>query len=212
MGLEGATSVAQALDLAPQIGIPGQNAVIGDREGHIGWTIFARIPQDSGAQRAAGTSGWTGTADHPRIFDPPIGRLWSANARVASDPRQLELIGGHLASLGAEYDLGARAGQIRDDLMALSGDIKPADMLHIQLDDRALFLARWQALLLRLLDEQSLQQQPRRAEFRRLIAGWEPRASVESVGYRLVRAYHEHVQRAVWDSILQALQIRIDAG
>ena len=160
MGLEGATSVAQALDLAPQIGIPGQNAVIGDREGHIGWTIFARIPQDSGAQRAAGTSGWTGTADHPRIFDPPIGRLWSANARVASDPRQLELIGGHLASLGAEYDLGARAGQIRDGLMALSGDIKPADMLHIQLDDRALFLARWQALLLRLLDEKSLQQQP----------------------------------------------------
>jgi penicillin amidase len=210
MGLEGATSVAQALDLAPQIGIPGQNAVIGDREGHIGWTIFARIPQDSGAQRAAGTSGWTGTADHPRIFDPPIGRLWSANARVASDPRQLELIGGHLASLGAEYDLGARAGQIRDGLMALNGDIKPADMLHIQLDDRALFLARWQALLLTLLDEKSLQQQPRRAAFRRLIAAWEPRASVESVGYRLVRAYHEHVRRAVWDSILQALQIRSD--
>ena len=67
---------------------------------------------------------------------------------MASDPRQLELIGGHLASLGAEYDLGARAGQIRDDLMALTGDIKPADMLHIQLDDRALFLGRWQALLL----------------------------------------------------------------
>ena len=83
-------------------------------------------------------------------------------------------------------------------------------MLHIQLDDRALFLARWQALLLTLLDEKSLQQQPRRAAFRRLIAAWEPRASVESVGYRLVRAYHEHVRRAVWDSILQALQIRSD--
>ncbi len=130
---------------------------------------------------------------------------------MASDPRQLELIGGHLASLGAEYDLGARAGQIRDDLMALSGDIKPADMLHIQLDDRALFLARWQALLLRLLDEQSLQQRPRRAEFRAPDRGLgTARASVESVGYRLVRAYHEHVQRAVWDSILQALQIRVE--
>jgi penicillin G amidase len=210
MGLERVTTVAQALDLASQIGIPGQNAVIGDREGHIGWTIFARIPQDAGARRAAGTGGWTDTADHPRIFDPPIGRLWSANARVASDPRQLELIGGSIASLGAEYDLGARAGQIRDDLMALSGDITPADMLHIQLDDRARFLGRWQALLLALLDEKSLQAQPRRAEFRRLIENWEARASVDSVGYRLVRAYHEHVQRAVWDSILQALQIRID--
>ena len=65
MGLERVTSVAQALDLAPQIGIPDQNVVIGDREGHIGWTIFARIPQDSGAQRAAGTSGWTGTRRSP---------------------------------------------------------------------------------------------------------------------------------------------------
>src|SRR4029077_7504212 len=154
--------------------------------------------------------GGTAPAEPPRIPDPPSGRLWSANARVASDPRQLELIGGHIASLGAEYDLGARAGQIRDDLMALSGDMKPADMLHIQLDDRALFLGRWQALLLTLLDEPSLQQQPGRTEFRRLIASWEPRASVDSVGYRLVRAYHEHVQQAVWDSILQALQIRID--
>jgi len=210
MALEGATTVQQALDLAPQIGIQGQNAVIGDREGHIGWTIFARIPEDTGAQRAAGTGGWAATAEHPRILDPPSGRLWSANARVASDPRQLELIGGHIASLGAEYDLGARAGQIRDDLMALGGDMKPADMLHIQLDDRALFLGRWQALLLTLLDEPSLQQQPGRTEFRRLIANWEPRASVDSVGYRLVRAYHEHVQQAVWDSILRALQIRID--
>ena len=210
IGLEQATTVAQALDLAPQIGIPGQNAVLGDREGHIGWTIFARIPRDAGAQRAAAPLGWTGVADHPRILDPPLGRLWSANARVASDPRQLELIGGDLASLGAEYDLGARAGQIRDDLMALSGDIKPADMLHIQLDDRALFLARWRGLLLGLLDEKSLQARAGRAEFRRLIAQWEPRASVDSVGYRLVRAYHEHVQQAVWDSILQALQIRID--
>src|SRR4029077_20828645 len=59
-------------------------------------------------------------------------------------------------------------------------------------------------------EEPSLQQQPGRTEFRRLIANWEPRASVDSVGYRLVRAYHEHVQPAVWDSILQALQIRID--
>ncbi len=59
MGLERATTVDEALELAPQMGIPDQNAVVGDREGHIGWTLFARIPQDTGAQRAAGTSGWT---------------------------------------------------------------------------------------------------------------------------------------------------------
>jgi penicillin G amidase len=208
MNLERAGSVEEAMRLAPEIGIPGQNAVVGDRDGHIGWTIFARIPEDTGPERARGLGPWTAFADHPRIVDPPWGRLWSANARVASDPRQLDLIGGQVASLGAEYDLGARASQIRDDLMALKGDVKPADMLRIQLDERALFLTRWQQLLLRVLDDRRLQAAPQRAEFRRLIASWDPRASVDSVGYRLVRAYHEHVQQAVWDSILAALGLQ----
>src|ERR1700704_1592527 len=99
------------------------------------------------ARRAPGTT----TADHPRIVDPPLGRIWTANARVATDDHQLQLIGGDVATLGAEYDLGARAGQIRDDLLALQGKGKPADMLRIQLDDRAVFLARWRKLLLSVL-------------------------------------------------------------
>src|SRR5256885_4345765 len=53
----------------------------------------------------------------------------------------------------SQYDLGARAGQIRDDLLALQGNITPADMLRIQLDDRAVFLARWRTLLLSVLED-----------------------------------------------------------
>jgi penicillin amidase len=210
MKLEQASSVEEALALAPDMGMPHQNLVVGDRDGHIGWTIFGRIPADTGAERARGSGAWTTAREHPRILDPPAGRLWTANARVASDPRQLELIGGHLTSLGSEYDLGARAGQIRDDLMALRGNVKPADMLQIQLDDRATFLARWQSLLLSLLDELSVQGQPQRAELRRLLAGWNGQASVDSVGYRLVRAYHDRVQQAVWDAILAALALQGD--
>jgi len=122
----------------------------------------------------------------------------------------LQLIAGDLASLGAEYDLGARAGQIRDDLMALRGPVTATDMLHIQLDDRAVFLGRWQALLLRVLDEQALQGAPRRAEFRGLVERWKAQASVDSVGYRLVRVYHDHTQQAVWDMLLAALRIPAD--
>jgi penicillin G amidase len=207
VALETAGSVAEVLPLAPQMGIPGQNAVIGDRDGHIGWTLFARLPQDTGRTRAAGGAPWTTAAEHPRLFDPPGGRLWSANARVAVDARALELIGGELAMLGSEYDLGARASQIRDDLRALNTPATPADMLRIQLDDRALFLDRWQSLLLRLIDERAVAQQPRRAEFRRLIETWQARAAVDSVGYRLVRSYHEQVQGALWGAILGALGI-----
>ena len=210
MELEQVSSVEEALALAPEIGIPHQNAVLGDREGHIAWTIFGRIPEDTGPERARGGGPWTTPADHPRIVDPVLGRLWTANGRVATDPRQLQQIGGDLASLGSEYDLGARAAQIRDDLLAISAPATPADMLRIQLDDRALFLTRWRTLLLDLLDAQALHGHPQRAEFRSLIERWSPEASVDSVGYRLVRAYHDRTQQAVWDMLLSALQLPTD--
>ena len=214
MRFERFTSVDEALAAAPELGIPHENLVVGDREGHIGWAIAGRIPAQVSAGRARAVPQWTTAANHPHIEDPPIGRLWTANARVASDPAQQQLIGGHTAQLGAEYDLGARASQVRDDLLALSGPATPADMLRIQLDDRAVFLARWQRLLLTVLDEASLQGQPRRAQLRSLVAAWDARAAVDSVGYRLVRAFHERVTQSVWDSILGALGVpsEDDAG
>jgi penicillin amidase len=210
MELEHVRSVEEALALAPEIGIPHQNAVLGDRAGHIAWTIFGRIPEEAGSGRARGGVAWTTAADHPRIVDPPLGRLWTANARVATDPRQLQLIGGDLAGFGAQYNLGARAGQIRDDLISLAGPATPAQMLRIQLDDRAVFLSRWQRLLLKVLDAQSLQEHPPRAEFRGLIEHWNAQASVDSVGYRLVRAYHQRVQQAAWEMLLAALHVPND--
>jgi penicillin G amidase len=210
MELEHTGSVAEALALAAGMGIPHQNVVVGDAQGHIGWSIFGRIPEDTGPARARAPLEWTTAADHPKIIDPPLGLLWTANARVASDPRQLALIGGDVATLGAEYDLGARAGQIRDDLLALPGHATPADMLRIQLDDRAVFLARWRTLLLALLDARSVQGHPRRAQFRTLIEQWKPEASVDSVGYRLVRTFHDHTQQAVWEMLLTALRVPTD--
>ena len=208
MSLEHATSIQQALAVAPELGIPHQNFVMGDREGHIAWTIAGRVPTDMGTTRANGASAWTGLDAQPRIIDPPVGRIWSANARATDDPGQEQIIGGDTAAIGADYDLGARARQIRDDLLALRTPATPADMLRIQLDDRALFLERWQHLLVELLDADSLAGHPQRAEFRRLIAGWNARASVDSVGYRLVREYHERTQEAVWEMILGAVGVQ----
>jgi penicillin amidase len=194
------------------VGIPHQNVVLGDRDGHVAWTIFGRIPEDTGWTRARTGAPYTTAADHPRILDPASGRLWTANARVASEDRALELIGGAWAPLGSEYDLGARAGQIRDDLMALKGGVTPKDMLAIQLDDRALFLERWQHLLLGLLDEQALANHPERAAARHLLATWDARASTDSVGYRLVRAYRTRTEEAVFTMLLTGLGLHSDEG
>ena len=207
IGMERAASVEDALNLAPTVGIPHQNLVVGDREGHIAWTIFGRIPTNIGAERANGHSPWTIPETHPRIVDPQVGRLWTGNARVTDDERQEAAIGGDLASMGSEYDLGARAHQIREDLMALQGSITPAEMLKIQLDDRAVFLTRWKDFLLDLIDPAAVKDHPRRADFRKQLESWDGRADTGSVSYRLVRGYHNQVQEAIWKMIMRALQV-----
>jgi penicillin amidase len=208
MFLERTTSVSQALEVAPTLGIPHQNLVVGDSDGHIAWTIAGRIPADTGSSRATGSPNWIGPEAHPRIVDPEIGRIWTANARVTDDPTQQTTIGGVDASIGADYDLAARAHQIREDLLAIKEPATPADMLRIQLDDRAEFLTRWRALLLELLDAGAVASHPERARFKQLVADWNARASVDSVGYRLVRAFHEQTQRSVWEMVLGAVGLR----
>ena len=207
LGLERARTVDEALAIAPGIGIPHQNLLVGDSEGHIGWSIAGLIPRDTGATRAQGDVRWVSAAEQPRLVDPPIGRLWTANARVVADPRNESLLGGHTAALGAEYDLGARAQQIRDALLAIDRPATPADMLSIQLDDRALFLAHWQQLLLQLLDDAALAGRPARREAREQLLRWNGHAAVDSTAYRLVRAFRDRMQREVWRSLLEGLHL-----
>jgi penicillin amidase len=207
LDLETAGSVGEALAIAPWVGIPHQNLIVGDRAGHIGWTVIGRIPAGSGAARNDGSGPWLAGSEYPRIEDPLAGRLWAANARATSDPRQEAIIGDDEAILGAEYDLGARASQIRDDLFSVRGQATPADMLGIQLDDRALFLGRWRGLLMALLDEPALESRPARRELLRSVAGWEGRALPDSAGYRAVRDFRSRVESVVWEAILGSLEL-----
>lgn len=90
------------------------------------------------------------------------------------------------------YASGARAQQIRDDLRART-HFTPRDMLAIQLDDRAVFLRRWHNLLSRLAATDDTL-----AALRQPLAQWRGRAATDSVGYRIVRAFHERVADAVF--------------
>src|SRR5690606_34289870 len=76
----------------------------------------------------------------PTVASPTADRIWTANARVVDGPA-LELVG------DGGYALGVRAAQIRDALRAGSR-FDEGDLLAIQLDDRAVLLERWHALLL----------------------------------------------------------------
>jgi penicillin amidase len=197
--METARDVEQALAIAARCGAPPQNFVAADAQGNIGWTIMGSIPVRRGydsrapsdwSQPGTGWQGWLAPERYPRIVNPPQGRIWTANARVV-DGEALELLG------ESDLYLGARAQQIRDDLLPLEG-ASEADMLAIQLDDRARFLERWHSKLRALLDDAALKDAPQRAEFRRLLEPWSGRASVESVAYRLVRAWRRTMHDLVF--------------
>jgi len=200
--METVDSVHAALDVANSMGIPPQNLVTGDAAGNIAWTIAGRIPRKSSFNamvpadwsKGHGWMGWLDPAAYPRIINPDSGRLWTANARVA-DGEALRIIG------DGGYDLGARARQIRNALFA-ADMFEPADMLAIQYDDRAVFLARWRDLLLDVLDEDAIAVDDRLQKYRRLAEDWYPRAAPQSVGYRLIRAFRLEVQARVFHGLM----------
>ena len=68
-----------------------------------------------------------------------------------------------------------------------------ADMLRIQLDDRAVFLERWHDLLKETLDDEAVKADPRRGELRELVDDWGGHAAVDSVGFRAVREFRRRL-------------------
>ena len=205
LGMEQAHSIDDVLSLAPRVGIPAQNLVVGDTGGRIAWTLLGRVPRGTGPDRLFGALEFRTELDHPRIADPPIGRLWTANQRVV-DGELEQVIGDDEVDVAAGgYDIGARARQIRDQLLALKQPATERDMLAIQLDSRALFVARWRELLLALLDADALRDSPQRREFRELVSNWKAEAAPDSVGYRLVRSFRGETLDALWSSLVAGL-------
>jgi len=208
--LETVATVEEALAVANTMGMPPQNFVTGDAGGNIGWTIAGQIPVrgdydpmvPADWSAAHGWAGWRSPDEYPRVMNPEDGRIWSANARVV-DGESLGIIG------DGGYDLAARASQIRDNLFAKQV-FTPGDMLAIQFDDRAVFLARWQKLLLELLDDETVGDDADLREYRQLVADWIPRATPESVGYRLVRSFRLEVRSRVFHGLMGPVREHYD--
>jgi penicillin amidase len=198
-----------ALRLAPVTGVPVNNFLVGDGQGNIGYTLIGRLPERFGFDGVApvswadGTCGWRGLLPperYPRVLNPPDGCLWTANNRVLGTP---EYLAGH----PDEYDPGARAALIRNDLRALRGAVE-TNLWAIYLNDRALFLERWQQLLLSVLDRGS-KTNTRWRELRDYVANWGGRAAAESQGYRFVRAFRHQTHELLFAPLNQRLGVRV---
>ncbi len=210
LDFETATNVDDALRVANRAGGPVQNVLVADADGRIGWSVMGQVPvrasydstlPHSWREPGGGWTGWRTPEEYPRVVDPASGRLWTANARTIDTETWLAFMG------DGGYDLGARAAQIRDDLLALQ-TASTATMTAIQLDDRALFLTRWRDLLLDVLNDKALAGQPLRAQARQLIEKWSGRAAVDDAGYRIVRAARLQVRKDVFESLTAAARQR----
>ena len=196
IGFERARDLDEAAAIIGGSGMPAQNVMIADSAGRIGWVLSGRLPERRGIDalrpsawhhEGAGWQGWVARENTPRLLDPPQGYAWSANARV---------VGGEaFARVGdGGYAAAARARQIRNRLAAL-GPATPAEMLALQLDDRADYAARWQPILLRALERAG------EHDAARLVAGWSGHASVDDAGYRLVREFERRLTTRAFRAI-----------
>ena len=202
--LESARTIDAAFDEANGLGTPGQNLVAADRTGRVGWSVYGAIPRRRGfdgqtptswSDGSRGWDGWLDDSKYPRIIDPPGGRVWTANARVAD--------GEMLARLGyGNYEIGSRARIIRERLAARDR-FSARDLLDIQLDTSAAFLARWRGLLLETLTVDVVAGESERGMFRDIVDdGWSGRAEADSAAYRLVREFRNVVSERVIGFVL----------
>ncbi|UNK43540.1 penicillin acylase family protein [Luteimonas sp. S4-F44] len=206
-----ARDLDDALAIADRTATPTQNLVIGDLHGAVAWRLLGPVPVRapgcngrtvSHSPRAGAMSGDAGnvcapwpiaTDASPIVRTPDAMRLWTANSRVVD--------GADFARLGdGGAALGIRAWQIRQGLDARVR-FGERDLLAIQLDDRALLLTQWQGLLVRAADAAGTDATALRA-LADAAADWRGRAAVDSVAYRIVRAWRLAVHARIADGLL----------
>jgi penicillin amidase len=216
LDLEDASGVSDAVRIAHRMGIPAQNFVVADSAGQIAWTVAGLLPKRVGydgrlpAAWAFGDRRWDGYLapdSIPSVLSPPQGLIWTANNRIVGGPA-LEALG------DSGYDMPARAGQIRDDLLGLvraAKPLEPRDLLGVQLDDRAVLLEKWHILLVDALSPAAVASKPSRAALLEAARRWDGRADTGSVAYGVVREFRLAVAKRVFDPIFAPCLER-DAG
>ncbi len=196
-----ARDLDQAMTMADRSAVPVQNLILGDDQGRIAWRLIGPIASRSvvcygdlpvaGAAATHDCPPWSIATDRsPNVIDPASGRLWNSNNRSVD--------GAALTQVGdGGYAFGARGRQIRNGLFA-GKTFSERDLLAIQLDDRAVFQTEWHGLL---RDTAARAKSPALTELAEASKHWEGRASVESVSYRIVRAWRMAVHARVAEGL-----------
>lgn len=200
VNLDEATSVSEAASIAKTIRIPVQNMVIADAIGNIAWTPAGAVTARSSPSATAVPAGqydetWSENVTQLPVYQSPeYPRIWTANARVISAD-ELQRFG------DGGYALGARSQQIKQRLMEKEV-FDEQDFYAIQLDNEALFLTRWHALLKDTL----AQADGDYSQALTALDNWQACACESSVGYTLVKHFRARLINMLLSPIFSKLE------
>ncbi len=102
------------------------------------------------------------------------------------------------------YPLGARAGQIRDQLFARD-QFDESALLDVALDSRGLFLERWRTLMRSVLTREVTAQGPARRALLEQLSRGSLHAKADSTAYRAVREFRKRIIDDLYAEWLQPL-------
>lgn len=182
-----------------------QNIVVADGTGRIGYVLSGALPLRRGmdgrtpaswAVKGVGWEGYWPESQRPMLVDPPSGVLYTANNRVLDLERA--------ARLGWDWDLGVRAGRIRDMLAAKEHWSEP-ELFRLMLDSRAPLGDFYRDLILEVTSTLSGLPDDKATLLvtaRGLVQRWDGTANAEQVGYAVVRAFALDLRSAILSPLL----------
>jgi penicillin amidase len=202
IGVDAASNWTEFRDALRMFGAPSQNFVYADVNGHIGYQLPGNVPvrtdpADQGLRPVPGWDGkheWTGYVPFdalPSVYDPPSGRLVTAN----------NAIDGGSVFLGAEYDRGDRAARITEMLDAAKGSVTAATIASIQGDTLMRRAARMTSAL------RSMNPTPTTADGKAVldqIYSWDQRCTTTSTGCSAYLTFELELERAIFDNDLSS--------
>jgi penicillin amidase len=200
LGVDRATDWSSFRDALRMFGAPSQNFVYADAHGNIGYQLPGAIPvrtdpADIGVRPVPGWDGkheWVSYVPFDSlasVFDPPSGRIVTANNEVYSPS----------VFLGAEYDRGDRAARITELIDKAGTHVTLDTMAAIQGDT---LLRRAARLMPGVRD---LHPQPSTGDGKAVLAtitAWDAHCTTGAAGCAAYLAFELALERAIFDDEL----------